>query len=81
MKNIHGRTGDEVSPLQLLSCNHGEADSSIALYTSKSSGNVAIEAKDTDILMLLINSYSTNVISKECVLKCDINSYANIGAI
>ena len=35
--------------------------------------------KDTAMLMLLIYSHSTCVVSKECVVKYDKNSYANIG--
>ena len=52
------RIEDKVSPLQLFSCIQEEAYNVIALHTSKSSGNVAIEAKDTEFLMLLIYSYS-----------------------
>ena len=53
----------------------------MAPHASKSSGNVVIVAKDTDVLILLIYSYSTCVISKERVLKYDTNSYANIGTV
>ena len=73
------RIEDGVSPLHLFSCNHEEADSRIALHASKSSGDHVIVAKDTDVLILLIYSYSTCAISKEWVLKYDTNSYANIG--
>ena len=73
------RIEDGVSPLHLFSCNHGEADSRIAPHASKSSGNFIVVAKDTDVLIPLIHSYSTYVISKERVLKYDTNSYANIG--
>ena len=73
------RIEDGVSPLHLFSCNHGEADSRIAPHASKSSGNVVVSAKDTDVLIPLIYSYSTYVISKERVLKYDTNSYANVG--
>ena len=75
------RIQDGVSPLHLFYCNNEEADSRIVLHASKSSGNVVIVANDTDILMLLIYSYSTCEISKEWVLKCDTNSYANIGTV
>ena len=75
------RIEDGVSPLHLFYCNNEEADSRIVLHASKSSGNVVIVANDTDILMLLIYSYSTCEISKEWVLKCDTNSYANIGTV
>ena len=76
------RIEDGVSPLNLFCCcNNEEADSRIVLHASKSSGNVVIVAKDTDILMLLIYSYSTCEISKEWVLKYDTNSYANIGTV
>ena len=75
------RIEDGVSPLHLFYCNNEEADSRIVLHASKSSGNVVIVAKDTDILMLLIYSYSTCEISKEWVLKYDTNSYANIGTV
>ena len=75
------RIEDGVSPLHLFSYNHEEADSRMAPHASKSSGNVVIVAKDTDVLMFLIYSYSTCVISKERVLKCDTNSYAIIGTV
>ena len=74
------RIEDEVSLLQLFSCNH-EDDSRIKLHASKSSGNVVIVAKDTNFLMFLIYSYSTCGISKEWVLKYETNSYANTGPI
>ena len=75
------RIEDGVSPLYLFYCNNEEADSRIVLHASKCSGNVVIVAKDTDILMLLIYSYSTCEISKEWVLKYDTNSYANVGTV
>ena len=53
----------------------------MAPHASKSSRDVVIVAKDTDVLMLLIYSYSMCVISKERVLKYDTNSYANIGTV
>ena len=59
------RIEDGVSPLHLFSCNHEEADSKIALHASKSSGDHVIVAKDTDVLILLIYSYSTCAMSKE----------------
>ena len=58
------RIEDGVSPLHLFSCNHEEADSRMAPHASKSSRDVVIVAKDTDVLMLLIYSYSMCVISK-----------------
>ena len=72
------RFEDEVS---LFSYSHEEANSRIALHSSKSSGNVVIAAKDRDFLTLFIYSYSTCGISKEWALKYDTNSYANIGTI
>ena len=76
------RIEDGVSLLQLFSCNQEEADRRIALYASKSSGNVVIVDKDTDFLMLLIYSIPPVCgISEECVEKYDTNSYANIGTI
>ena len=72
---------DGVSPLHLFSWYHEEADSRIAIHASKSSGNIVIVAKDSDVLMLLIYSYSTCAICKEWVLKYDTNSYANIGTV
>ena len=50
------RIEDEVSLLQLFSCNH-EDDSRIKLHASKSSGNVVIVAKDTNFLMFLIQLF------------------------
>ena len=75
------RIEDGVSPLYLFSCNHVEGDSRIALHASKSSGNIVIVSKDTDVLMLLIYSYSPCAISKEWVLKYDTSSFANIGTV
>ena len=75
------RTEDRVSQLQLFSSNHEEADIRIALHASKSSGNVEIVAKNTNFLMLLIYSHLKSGIPKEWVLKCDTNSYSNIGTI
>ena len=72
---------DGVSPLHLFSWYHEEADIRIALHASKSSGNIVIVAKDSDVLILLIYSYSTCAISKEWVLNYDTNSYANIGTV
>ena len=65
------RIQNGASLLQLFSCKHEDADSRIALHASKSSRNVAIVAKDTNFLMLLIYSYYTCGISKEWVLKYD----------
>ena len=48
---------------------------------SKSSGNVVIVVKDSDVMMLLLYSYSMCAMSKEWVLKYDTNNYANIGLI
>ena len=78
------RIEDGVLPLQLFCYNHEEADKRIALDLSISSRNVAIVAKDTDVLMFLIYSYSMCAISKVWVLKYhtnSLNSYSDIGTI
>ena len=75
------RIEDGVFPLQLLSYNHEEADKRTAPSLSISSRNIAIVAKDTDILMFLIYSYSMCAISNVWVLKYDTNSYFDIGII
>ena len=75
------RIEDGVFPLQLLSYNHEEADKRTAPDLSISSRNIAIVAKDTDILMFLIYSYSMCAISNVWVLKYDTNSYFDIGTI
>ena len=74
------KTKDGVSSLQMFCGNH-KADSSIALHASKSRANVPIVLRDTGILMFPIYSYSMCEISKECKVKYDKSSYANIDTI
>ena len=48
--------------------------SKIALYASKSRGNVAVVLKDSAILMLCFHCHSICAISKECVLQLQYGS-------
>ena len=75
------RIEDGFSPLQLFPYYHEEADSRIVLDLSKSCRNIIIVEKDTDILLLLIYSYSMCAVSQVWVLKNDTHSYFDIGTI
>ena len=55
--------------------------SKIALYASKSRGNVAVVLKDSAILMLCFHCHSICAISKECVLQHEKTSYSNTATI
>ena len=72
-----GKIEDGVSSLQLLSC-YNEADSRIALHTSKSRANVVVVLKDRHFeawLVILRAQYQKNV------LKYDKNIYVDIETI
>ena len=62
-------------------CNHEEVDTRIILHASLAEENVVVVAKDTDVLVLLVNEYSKLLPIQEWVMKYDANKYASISKI
>ena len=62
----------------MFDCNHEEADTSTLLHASLAKENVVVDAKDTDVLVLLVNEYSKLLPTQEWVRKYDMNKYASI---
>ena len=65
----------------LFDCNHEEVDTRIVLHASFAEENVVVVAKDTDVLVLLVNEYSKLLPTREWVMKYDTNKYARIRKI
>ena len=65
----------------LFDCNHEEVDTRIILHASLAEENVVVVAKDTDVLVLLVNEYSKLLPIQEWVMKYDANKHASISKI
>ncbi|MAG85790.1 MAG: hypothetical protein CMB97_00015 [Flavobacteriaceae bacterium] len=62
-------------------CNHEEADTRLALHASLEESDVVIVSKDTDVLVLLVWTYSMCSPGKKWLFKYDQDKYADIGVI
>ena len=62
-------------------CNHEEVDTRLVLIAFKEQTDVAIVAKDTDVLLLLVWAYSFHNVKYKCYFKYDTEIFAGTSVI
>ena len=67
--------------LNIFKCNHEEADTRMIFHASLSINNVVIVTNDTDVLVLMVNSFEKLQPVSESQMKFEFYSYANIRSI
>ena len=67
--------------VEMLPCNHIEADTRLILEASKSDLPVVIKATDTDILVLMCYAHSKMNFSNDWLMEIDDNTYLSVKTI
>ena len=69
------------SAQEMEKCNHEEADTRLILHAVKSTQDVVIVAKDTDVLVLMVWAFAFLNIKRKWVFRKDDGQFADVGEI